>query len=162
LGTAANGRDIGSGAWLGHGEAAEVLAPRDLAHLLLRVRQRNVGYGDDARARDDAGGAHPGPRQLFGDEAVLEDTETEATVLLRRQDPEETELAHAFADLLRDLALDRVELVGRGEDLLHRELASELLDRFALVGVVRGRDRRQQILHLAHDALRRRTRLVRS
>jgi hypothetical protein len=53
-----------------------------------------------------------------------------------------------LADVRGDLALHRVELVGDGQDALHRELARRLLDRVALVGAIRGRDRGQQILDL--------------
>jgi hypothetical protein len=163
LGAAAHRGDVGPRPRLGHREGPQELAARDPRERLLRIVDREIGRGDQAGARDDAGHAHPRARELLGDEAVLEHPEPEAPVLLGHQDAEEAELPHSLADLGRDLALLRVESVRGGEHLLHRELARGLLDRLAFVRVVRGRDSGQQIVDLAHSAaLRRATRFVRS
>ena len=78
---------------------AETLAARHLrqqsAGVLLRVKPA----AQTVAARDDAGDAHPGAGQLLGDQAVLEDAEAEAAVLLRNQDAEVAELAELLAQL---------------------------------------------------------------
>lgn len=150
---AAHRRDVGARARLGHRERAQVLAPHRLAELLLGIGQREVGRGDEARPRDDAGRAHPRARQLLGDEAVLEHAEPEAADRLGREDPEEAELAHLLADVRRDLALHGIERIGDGQDPLHRELTRHLLDRVSFLGVVGGGNGREELLYLAHAGL---------
>ena len=93
-------------------------------------------------AGDDAGHAHPGPRQLLGDEHVLEQAEAEAAVLLVDHDAEEAHLAHLGHEVVGHLALHRIELVGEREDLVHGELPGQVADHETVVGGVGGRERR--------------------
>ena len=60
----------------------------------------------------------------------------EAAVLLRDHDPEEAELGHLVPQRHRDLAALRVELVGDGQHLLHRELAGEVAEGEAFLGEI--------------------------
>ena len=121
---AADVRKVGAGFRLGEGDRAEELAADDARHVLRPLLGVPAGA---ARPRDDARDAHPAAGQLLGDEAVLEDAETEAAVLLGDADREVAEVGHLRAER-GDVALHLVQLVRDREDLLHRELARRLLD----------------------------------
>ena len=83
---------------------------------------------------DDRADAHPGAAQFLGDEAIFEAAEAEPAMVFRNEDGEEAELGEAVADRHRDVALLRVEPVGGGQHLGHREVAGGLADEELLFG----------------------------
>ncbi len=65
---------IGADVGLGEGDCGQVLAPCGLLRQLLALIERPAADVHERRGPgDDAGNAHPAPRQLLADQAVLED-----------------------------------------------------------------------------------------
>ncbi len=127
--------EVGAGVGLGKRKRPEPFAAGDFRKIAALVLFGNPAPQRVA-ARDDAGDAHPGPRQLLGHQRVFERAEPQAAVLFGNQDAEVAQLGHLVAQRHRDVALLGVELVGDRQDLLDREVARHLLYELALFGDV--------------------------
>ena len=126
-------RQVGPGVRLGERDgtdpltAGAALEQLSAPALVADLGAHALGVGDDR------GRAHPRPRQLLGDQAVLEHTEAHAADVGRQGDPEVAHLAHAVEERAWDVALLRVQLVGQREHLVHREAAGGVLQRSSLL-----------------------------
>ena len=87
-------------------------------------------------AGDDAGDAHPGAGEFFGDHAVFEDAKTQAAELFGYLDTEVALLTHAFEEPAGNLGLLGVKFVREREGFFHSEAASFGQDGFAFGRVV--------------------------
>src|SRR5262245_4325235 len=137
-GSAGDVGDVRAGVGLGHGEGPQEFAlghARQVPPALLLAH--HVRADQEIAAGDQGGDAHPTARQLLGHQAVLEAAQAKPAVLLRNENAEVAELRHLVAQVHRDVALLRIELVGDGQHLVEGEFARLLLDHAALFGDVR-------------------------
>ncbi len=145
LGGAGHVGEVGARLRLGEGDRADPpTRGRQPAQPGADLRVGAVAAGAVA-AGDDAADAHPGAGQLLGHQAVVEDAQPQAALVLGDQHPEQAELAHPLQQVGRDVLVQRVEPVGDREDLVHREGADPLDQCRALRGVVRRRRRRDGV-----------------
>ena len=131
--------EVGARVGFGEREGAEEFAARHRRIVLALLLLAGIAI-DSVAARDDTGDAHPRPREFFRHQRVFESAEAQPAVLLGNEDSEVTERAHLVAQIHRDLAFDRIELVRDRQHLVHREVARGLLDHFAFFS---------QVTHLA-------------
>src|SRR2546427_2584396 len=110
-------------------DLAHPFSPRDRFEeppLLLLVPVAQERFADKAVAhrRDDAGARIPA-REFLDRDRIADGIEARTPVLLRDEDPEESELPHLLGPRVREL-LALVEGAGLWDDLLFREVADRL------------------------------------
>jgi hypothetical protein len=116
-------------------------APRN-SPFAARGRKTALRLGHAAAGResvaagDDGGDAHPGARQLLGDQAVFENAEAQPAILFGNDDAEISHVGQLPDQFRRDVAFFGIEPVGDRQHFLHREGARRFLDQTALVGHV--------------------------
>ena len=128
---------VGAGLRLGEGRGEQVVARRGASgqfDALLEWPVRHVHHA--ARPGDDAGAAHPAPRQFLRHDRVLEHAQPEAAVLLRDAYAEVAHFGHLAAQFHGDVALHRVQLVGHRQHFAGHEIAGGVPDHPALFGQV--------------------------